>query len=71
MDEIVGAIAGAMGVIVLVGVLVALASAIAVAICGRACGRSGWGWFFVAVLFTPPVALLMLIAVGPRPRLPG
>ena len=52
-------------VFLVLGVVVFLAMNIAVGTIASVKGRSVGGWFLASLFFTPVIALLMLIALGP------
>ena len=50
--------------LLVLGVMLGIAVCITVAAVAHKCGRSPGAWFAAALFFTPPLALLMLIAMG-------
>ena len=60
------ALIGAFALFALVTAPLWLAGAIGVAWAASEVGRPGGHWFLVAILLSPPFALGLLIAVGPR-----
>ena len=52
-------------VLIVLGVILSIAACVAVAVTAQKCGRNSGSWFVVSLFFTPVLALLMLIAVGP------
>lgn len=58
---------GSSALLLITGVIWYLATCIATAAAAEARGRSTGVWFFAALFFTPPFALLLLVAY-PIPR---